>query len=181
MLASHIAAKQFTARRLREGYDPDEVDNFLDEVEADYRRFEAEINSLKDQVKKLTSASTAVIPKVVQPSPVETADRLLRVAEATAQEHIDEAKAKADGIVREGGAQAARLVEDAEKARLDMLAKAREESNAALSLASSEEARIRQRADELSQQITQLEERRRTYKSWLESTLAKMEEEASNG
>jgi DivIVA domain-containing protein len=51
-----VRNKRFTPVRLREGYDMGEVDQFLDEVEAELERLTQENNDLRS---KLTAASSA--------------------------------------------------------------------------------------------------------------------------
>lgn len=177
MLAKDIGAKQFRTVRLKEGYDCDEVDEFLDEVELEFAKLQAHVQNLEAQLKKRTEAPTQVMQPVTPPSPVETADRLLRVAEATAQGHIDEARGKADEIVRKAGADAAQIVEDAVSADVEIKRAANGEAENILAAARSQEVVVRQQVESLTRQLDEMNERRKTYKSWLQSTLAKMDEE----
>jgi DivIVA domain-containing protein len=61
-----VRNKRFTPVRLREGYDMGEVDQFLDEVEAELERLTQENNDLRT---KLAAASSAR-PEMTQPMPV---------------------------------------------------------------------------------------------------------------
>jgi len=174
-----IDKAQFTVTRIKGGYDQEEVDTFLDRVAVDYANLQAQVSTLEEHIRRLTDAPTAKMNPV---SPLETADRLLRVAEKTAQQHISDAELKADEIVREAGGKVAQQIEAAEKAADAMREKARGEAAAILNQAQGEASQVRARKDQLAEQITQLEEKRRTYKSWLESTLEYLEkEEVSNG
>jgi DivIVA domain-containing protein len=111
-----IDSKEFGATRLKEGYNQDEVDEFLDRVAADYRTMQQELAKLRQENEILrrrpTEAPTINIP---QPPSV-VAEKLLTAAEEAARSYEAEAKAKADEIVREAGAQGARVVEEAQAA-----------------------------------------------------------------
>jgi DivIVA domain-containing protein len=61
-----VRNKRFTPVRLREGYDMGEVDQFLDEVEAELERLTQENNDLRS---KLTAASSARPEPAAQPTP----------------------------------------------------------------------------------------------------------------
>ena len=61
-----VSNKRFTAVRLREGYDMGEVDQFLDEVEAELTRLVTENDELRA---KLEAAQTGRPAYVVHPEP----------------------------------------------------------------------------------------------------------------
>lgn len=65
-----VRNKRFTPVRLREGYDMGEVDQFLDEVEAELERLTVENEELRSKVAAAsTGEPTGIIPAVV-PAPV---------------------------------------------------------------------------------------------------------------
>jgi len=70
-----VRNKRFTPVRLREGYDMGEVDQFLDEVEAELERLTVENEELRSKVAAASSGvPTGIIPAVVPtpaPAPVE--------------------------------------------------------------------------------------------------------------
>jgi DivIVA domain-containing protein len=111
-----IDDKQFGTTRLKEGYDQDEVDNFLDEVAAELRRLQQELAKAQEENailrRRPTEAPTVAMPQ----SPSVVAEKLLQAAEEAARSYEAEAKARADEIVREAGAQGARVVEEAQAA-----------------------------------------------------------------
>src|SRR5690606_30337536 len=111
-----IDNKQFGTTRLKEGYDQDEVDNFLDEVAAELRRLQQALAKAQEANtilrRRPPEAPTAAMP---QP-PGGVAEQLPRAAAEAARGDEAEARAKADGIVREAGAQGARVVEEAQAA-----------------------------------------------------------------
>lgn len=140
-----IDTKQFSTTRLREGYDQDEVDSFLDAVKVDYEnaldraaKAEAEAARLKRIVDASSDAPTTRIPAVAQ-TPSAVAERLLVVAQQTADTHVADAQVKADEIVREAGGKAARLIEDAASAA---------DSQRAQALLEAEKIRSEARADQ---------------------------------
>lgn len=63
-----VRNKQFTTVRLREGYDEDEVDAFLDEVETELRRLTRENDELRSKLAAATRV--AAVPVVSTPPPV---------------------------------------------------------------------------------------------------------------
>ena len=117
-----INDKQFATTRLKEGYDQQDVDDFLDRVQADYarlddyaKRLEADNAVLRRKLAASSSeAPTAALPVAAPPSAI--AERLLAAAEVAAEEHKDAAKVEADEIVREAGAKGAKIVEEAAEA-----------------------------------------------------------------
>ncbi|MGQ0630189.1 MAG: DivIVA domain-containing protein [Sporichthyaceae bacterium] len=63
-----VRNKQFTTVRLREGYDEDEVDAFLDEVETELRRLIRENDELRAKLAAATRAAST--PATTAPQPV---------------------------------------------------------------------------------------------------------------
>ncbi len=120
-----VSNKRFTPVRLREGYDMGEVDQFLDQVEAELERLITESNDLRAKLEATpggvgTSAATpatssgdesvttgsaaAAAPretiKVVTPAEASSAAlRLLELATRNADEVVAEAKEEAEQIV----------------------------------------------------------------------------------
>src|SRR6059058_432873 len=102
-----VQNKRFTTVRFKEGYDEEEVDAFLDEVEAELRRLLGENDELR-RAPKPTAAAAAPTPAAPPPpppppareeQPQEAALRTLLLAQRTADEAIAEAKGEADQIV----------------------------------------------------------------------------------
>src|SRR5690349_25050307 len=66
-----VRNKRFTPVRLREGYDMGEVDQFLDEVEAELERLTVENEELRAKVAAAsTGEATGIIPAISTPAPV---------------------------------------------------------------------------------------------------------------
>ncbi len=114
-----IDKKRFTTTRLKEGYDQDDVDSFLDRVQEDYGFLQQTVARLEEDNRvlrrQINDAPTAVLD--VRPDPPSAvAEKLLEVAAQAAAEIEAEAQAKADEIVREAGGRAAAVVEEAVEA-----------------------------------------------------------------
>ena len=144
-----VSNKRFTPVRLREGYDMGEVDQFLDEVEAELARLTQENEDLRSKLSTAQGASgtTEKAPeapqaeeKAPEPAPVTVAEaapaetnrvetepqasnaaaRLLELATRNADELVDEAKNEADKIVGEARTKAERL-EGESKSKADRM------------------------------------------------------------
>ena len=128
-----VVNKRFQSTKFREGYDQDEVDDFLDEVVVELRRLTKENEELRGQSgsEAAPAAETASAPAVVaEPVPVvvpaatpvaaapidETAGttNLLQLARRLHEEHVKEGAEKRDALIAEGHATAARVIAEAE-------------------------------------------------------------------
>lgn len=143
-----IDNKQFGTTRFKEGYDPEEVDSFLDSVGADmlelHRELAAEkqrVANLQSQVQRLTEAPTTSVQAVATPSAV--AERLLAAAQTAADQHTAEAKELAAKHVADGRADADRLVNDAGAKSAKMIEEATAAANAITETAKAEAERIK--------------------------------------
>ena len=143
-----VVNKRFQSTKFREGYDQDEVDDFLDEVVVDLRRLTAENEELKAHAgsgvaaepaaaveaapapevvaEPVVAPAAAVVAPVVAEPIDETAGttNLLQLARRLHEEHVKEGAEKRDALIAEGHATAARLVAEAEakqRAQLSIL------------------------------------------------------------
>ena len=135
LTASDVANKQFTTVKLREGYNMEEVDSFLDEVEAELGRLHREIDDLTAGRCRRGApiAAPAPVEVVVAPAPVpvpapaaaptDAAVRMLELAQKTADEHVNAAKAEAERILADARATHQRTMGDLESERASMQAK----------------------------------------------------------
>lgn len=126
-----VVNKQFQQTKFREGYDQDEVDDFLDEVVVELRRLLQENQELQAKLEAAGSgsadrpaeAAAAPAPAVVaapaaQAAPAqddsESSSSLLQLARRLHDEHVREGAEKRDALIAEGHATAARVVAEAE-------------------------------------------------------------------
>lgn len=95
-----IENKRFTKRRIKEGYDPDEVDDFLDDLTKDYEVLYKNFNENGDKVAELTKELEKYknIEKALQDTLVlakETANQVKENAEKEAKQIIKDAQSSA--------------------------------------------------------------------------------------
>lgn len=113
-----VVSKRFTTTRFRDGYDQDEVDDFLDEVVEEMRRLSKENEELKSGGAVATPMPEYTPPKVQLPdsdeSPEESSHNLLSLARKLHEQHVTEGVTKRDELVSEGQETANRLVREAE-------------------------------------------------------------------
>jgi DivIVA domain-containing protein len=177
-----VQNKEFTTVRLREGYDMQEVDDFLDEVQAELERTQRENDELRDKLSAVTrggGAASSVEPIASRPTdapkpppsaampepalatgpqpggqPSEAAAKVLALAQKTADQLVADAKEEAD-----------RLLSDAQQRddKIDSQLKAK---------VSKIESEARQRADSIEQEAAQ---RRQEVFGALESEAAQLE------
>lgn len=173
-----VVTKQFQHVRFKEGFDPDEVDDFLDEIVVEWRKTIAENEELKAKLAAFESGEAAPVaaapaaeaPKVEEPvvaevpaaapeAPAVEADAapaaqsagIIELAQRLHDEHVAEGKAQRDQLISEAQAQAASIVAEAEQ-------KGREER-----------ARLEKERVTLEGRITELRNFERDYRSQLRS------------
>ena len=141
-----VVNKRFQPTKFREGYDQDEVDDFLDEIVLELRRVTVENEQLRQQldaaearlsggkagtgpapdVRNFPAAST---PEPMQPLVVPTGEGgssndMLQLARRLHEEHVREGIEKRDALIAEGHAAAARILADAEASGKQLAANA---------------------------------------------------------
>ncbi|MFN3949328.1 DivIVA domain-containing protein [Microbacterium sp.] len=174
-----VVTKQFQHVRFKEGFDPDEVDDFLDEIVVEWRKTIAENEELKTKLAAYESgesapatvaAPVAEAPQAEEPAPVETpapapvaapvsddaapvaqSAGIIELAQRLHDEHVAEGKAQRDQLIGEAQAQAASIVAEAEQ-------KGREER-----------ARLEKERTTLEGRITELRNFERDYRAQLRS------------
>ena len=142
-----VVNKRFNPTKFREGYDQDEVDDFLDEVVVELRRLNQENEELRqrlvageariNELQRAGAAAPAAAPQAApvaapEPAPAAQADsaamdpsntnNLLQLARRLHEEHVREGMEKRDALIAEGHATAARVVSDAQQAQQAQLA-----------------------------------------------------------
>ena len=123
-----VVNKRFQQTKFREGYDQDEVDDFLDAVVVELRRLTAENDDLRAKLAEAESRplevaaeapsypAASVVAAAVVPSAADAGNShsLLELARKLHEEHVREGLTKRDQLIRDGQENAARLVRDAE-------------------------------------------------------------------
>lgn len=177
-----VRNKQFTTVRLKEGYDEEEVDAFLDEVEAELTRLLRENDELRAQLAAAESRGGRVVaapvappppppsipapsaPAVGREAPSDAAARLLQLAQRTADEAVTEARMQSDKILGEARQKADQIVGEA-RGRADRLEReAQERQRQTLGA-------LEQQRSELERKIDNLRAFEREYRSRLKSYL----------
>ncbi|WP_022877735.1 DivIVA domain-containing protein [Microbacterium sp. B19] len=134
-----VVTKQFQHVRFKEGFDPDEVDDFLDEIVVEWRKTIAENEELKAKLAAFESGEAApaapvaeapqaeepVVSEVPAPAAAPAAESdvapaaqsagIIELAQRLHDEHVAEGKAQRDQLISEAQAQAASIVAEAEK------------------------------------------------------------------
>jgi len=169
-----VVTKQFQHVRFKEGFDPDEVDDFLDEIVVEWRKTIAENDELKAKLAALESGDAApaaapeapaaeepVVAEVPAPATAPAVDGdaapaaqsagIIELAQRLHDEHVAEGKAQRDQLISEAQAQAASIVAEAEQ-------KGREER-----------ARLEKERTALEGRITELRTFERDYRAQLRS------------
>jgi len=169
-----VVTKQFQHVRFKEGFDPDEVDDFLDEIVVEWRKTIAENEELKAKVAALESGSPVaeapvaadepVEEAVVEEQPVESAPIVEETPAPVAAAPVSAAGGAAasagiielaqrlhDEHVAEGQAQRDKLIADAEAQASTIVAEAQAKSRDELARLDSERATLESRISELRQ------------------------------
>jgi DivIVA domain-containing protein len=134
-----VVNKRFQPTKFREGYDQDEVDDFLDEVVVELRRLGQENEDLRQRliasesrIAELQRSNAPITGEQVAQAPMpqlsyptaqvvdtgaidpSNTNNLLQLARRLHEEHVREGVEKRDALIAEGHATAARVVADAE-------------------------------------------------------------------
>jgi hypothetical protein len=118
--AEDIVNKQFKTKR--DGYDPDDVDDFLDEVVKELRRIQLDNDSLNQKLLGAESRvaelhrSGAPIAAAIPTAGAEsgTSSQLLQLARKLHDQHIQEGYVERDRIIEEGKNHVTRMLAEAE-------------------------------------------------------------------
>ncbi|WP_314422479.1 DivIVA domain-containing protein [uncultured Microbacterium sp.] len=180
-----VVTKQFQHVRFKDGFDPDEVDDFLDEIVIEWRKALEENAELKAKLAAFESGATPVAAAAEAPAAEATpAPAPAAQAEpapsgsATATAGIIElAQRLHDEHVAEGEAKRAQLIAEAEgevnRIRTEAEAKQREES-----------ARLERERNTLEARITELRNFERDYRSqlrgYIEGQLRDLDEKSTS-
>ena len=188
-----VRNKQFTTVRLREGYDEDEVDSFLDEVEAELTRLLRENDELRAKLAAATRVAAAGGPSPIErkedlipTSPGSSAAagagsdgaaRVLAMAQQTADQAIAEARNEANKIVTEARAKAEAVERDS-RARAESLERyAADKHRAAMGSLDQQRQILERKVEDLRQFEREYRSRLRSY---LEGQLRQLESQSDD-
>ena len=191
-----VVNKKFQPTKFREGYDQDEVDDFLDEVVLEMRRITRENEDLRQRllaadgrIAELQRSGASLVQQVNQAEssipvsatsdlsfPEAAADlsvfeanntnNLLQLARKLHEEHVKEGLQKRDALIAEGHATAARIVREAEAQHKSDMSRLEQEK----ALAENDVQRLR----------TFEKEYRAKLKAYIEGQLSDLEATASS-
>jgi DivIVA domain-containing protein len=179
-----VVNKRFQPTKFREGYDQDEVDDFLDEVVVELRRLNQENEELRQRLIASDSRINELQRSAAQPAPAgftpplaapapapapafataatepsidpSNTNNLLQLARRLHEEHVREGVEKRDALIAEGHATAARVVDESQAAAARVL----EEGQArAARLLEEAQAQTRNQISSLDQERAALEGR----------------------
>ena len=178
LTADDVLNKKFQATKFREGYEQDEVDEFLDEVVEAMRQLEAENADLKAKLEAANRrvaqlGEGAAIPSApaspVSPVQAEPAMSMpavsagmLELAQRLHDEHVANGKAEGERIVTEARSTGEQIVREAEDQR-----------NRTLAQLEKERANLEHKIDELRRFESDYRTR---LKSYLQNLLANVED-----
>lgn len=163
-----VVHKEFQHVRFKDGFDPEEVDDYLDEIVVEWRKTLEENNELKAKLAAFESSAAApaavapvvaapiaapVTPAVAEATPTGTSAGIIELAQRLHDEHIAEGEAKRKQLIAEAESEVARIRRDSE-------AKQREES-----------ARLERERNTLEGRITELREFERDYRGKLRAMI----------
>jgi len=174
-----VVNKRFQSTKFREGYDQDEVDDFLDEIVVELRRLNQENDELRQRLvaadariaelqrggavsaapmeAPAPAVVAAPVPVVEAPAPVAVeasadTNNLLQLARRLHEEHVREGVVKKEQLIAEGQAEAARIVAEATSAQQGQLQALEQER-----------VSLQQRVDELRTFEREYRQQLRTY------------------
>ncbi|WP_341974367.1 DivIVA domain-containing protein [Microbacterium sp. LTA6] len=182
-----VVTKQFQHVRFKDGFDPDEVDDFLDEIVIEWRKALEENVELKAKLAAYESGATpeaaapapaavveAPAPVAVAEVPVEPAASgsatatagIIELAQRLHDEHVAEGEAKRNQLIAEAETEVSRIRGEAE-------AKQREETS-----------RMERERNQLEARITELRNFERDYRNqlrgYIEGQLRDLDEKSAS-
>jgi DivIVA domain-containing protein len=174
-----VVTKQFQHVRFKDGFDPDEVDDYLDEIVVEWRKVIEENKELKAKLEAYESGEQAPAAPVITeaPAPAAAAPSEAPAATTATAGIIELAQRLHDEHVAEGEAKRKQLIAEAEseveKIRSEAAAKQREES-----------ARLERERNTLEARITELRTFERDYRTqlrgYIEGQLRDLDEKSAS-
>lgn len=154
-----ITKKTFTIRHIR-GYDPEEVDDFLDRVVADYSNALKQLSAANANASRLSNYQTQQLPPVPAAPPVviqKTSDpigdvaRLLAVAQQSADQQAAEARAAADRVIADAQVAGSKVIQDAQTQAAQIVAEGTAKRNEVVGALEVQRSDLQSKIDALSQ------------------------------
>jgi DivIVA domain-containing protein len=124
-----VVTKQFQHVRFKEGFDPDEVDDFLDEIVVEWRKALAENEELKAKLAAYESGAAPAPAAEPTPAPAvaeaptaaavaggsgAASAGIIELAQRLHDEHVAEGRAQRDQLIADAKSQAASIISEAE-------------------------------------------------------------------
>lgn len=106
-----IETKEFKLKA--NGYDPEEVDVFLDSIIDEFEDLQREINALRAQNRQKAQTPAPAPAPIIQDTSSETAQKLLATAQRVSDETMSDARKQADELLADAKIKADRIVADA--------------------------------------------------------------------
>jgi DivIVA domain-containing protein len=165
-----VVTKQFQHVRFKEGFDPDEVDDFLDEIVVEWRKTIEENEQLKAQLAQYESgdAVPAAAPAAAE-APVEEAPEAPVVEAAPEQAPVEQApvaEAPAASGVSSTASSAASIIERAQRLHDEHVAEGQAQAEQLVSEAQAKASQIVSDAEAKQREITtKLDTERKTLES----------------
>jgi DivIVA domain-containing protein len=132
-----VVTKQFQHVRIKEGIDPDEVDDFLDEIVVEWRKSIAEADEAKAKLAAYESGAAPAAAAPAAPEPVAApapaiesgagapaaSAGIIELAQRLHDEHVAEGRTQRDQLIADAKAQAASIISEAETRGREEVAK----------------------------------------------------------
>ena len=156
-----VSNKRFTPVRLREGYDMGEVDQFLDQVEAELERLIKESDDLRVKLAAAQGGQTGAVPTPAAASPAEAAGDTAETPGSAAAAAAPRETIKVV-TAAEASSAALRLLELATRNADEVVAEAKEEAEQIVVTARTEAETVEQEARIRAQNLESETDARRT-------------------
>lgn len=164
-----VVTKEFQHVRFKDGFDPDEVDDFLDEVVVEWRKTVEENASLKaalEEARAGLSAAPADGGAAVAGDASANSASIIALAQRLHDEHVAEGEAKHKELVSAGEQQQAKLLSEAQAEADRILGEANAKSH-------QEKVSLEAQKSKLEQAIKELREYEAQYRGQLKALIEK--------
>jgi DivIVA domain-containing protein len=197
-----VVNKRFQPTKFREGYDQDEVDDFLDEVVVELRRLNQENEELRQRLiasqpapaafdQPVAASEPAPAPDAIAPAQPQFAgatvvdpsidpsntNNLLQLARRLHEEHVREGVEKRDALIAEGQTQASRVLDEANTQARTALDEATTQASRAVEEANTQASRALEDANaQAARLVEEAQTQSREHLSALEQERTRLEE-----